>query len=625
VKQLLSILIISVICLQGIAQYNDSILLQHISNQDTTGQINRLCELAELYVDSTSNASMILAEEAYDLSQMSLSSTDDCTALFALGIAHQAKSQYQKALEFYIQSYECAEISSNAKIRITSSNNIGMLNRMTGNTEKALEWYKITLSLSEEKKDTTYLIYALNNIGNIENTSGNYHEAIEWYQKCIDEIKKSGSHDYMLSTVFPNMAYAYYAIDEKENAIKIYKETLNQTDGTNSPYKYAVILKSLAEIYHSTGDNQTALIYLNKAGEYYTKIDNKHSEQSYYFLRYKVELALGNHQAALKDLEKYQRLQDSIDISEMHVLLTDIQEKYDNEKLRHKNLVQEEIIKKRNRILLYISSLVVLLVFLFIISIRINRYRKKTNHILQQQQETINEGLQYGHYVKDKLMSPENFTSANIQSRFVYNQPKGIVGGDFYLFKQHTSGDYVILGDATGHGIPGGFISLSVLSTFHQLLRQEDNLSANTLLSRVLEMWETESSAKNIFDESFTASVLKINPNEIEIANYRQKSLIISNGEYIVHGKKTSILSKIQTNTLKVQKGDWIILSSDGYYDQIGEKSQKTYQFKQFAEMITTEINHYSTNIEETLKKEHLQHKGNQEQTDDILVIGIGF
>jgi len=610
------------ICAQNIdSLFNE---IEQIDGVET--QIEQLIKHAEQFAGNDNTLSAQCIRKAENLAKPLNDSCAFCIIIFGKGILSQAKSEYKNAFTHYHDAYRCAKTCHNAYVLIHSTNNLGVLNRIADNSDKALEWYELSLRFSKEYHDTLRILYTLNNIGNIHNAAGNPKTAIHYYQECTDMLRLVPEHHDFYTTVYPNFAYAYYAQGNRTKAIKLYEKSFSLLDTLDHPYHHAVILKTLAELYLEENDAHTALLYLNKAKYYYQQIENKQSEASYYFLRYQTQLELGNHKAALIDLETYQMLQDSIDIESMHVLLSDIQEKYDNEKLKQINSIQNETIRKRNQMLLYIGFGGIFLLILLGLSMQINRYRKKTNLALKQKQNTINEGLSYGRFVKEKLMfSSPKLLDNNGFKHFIIDKPKDKVGGDFYLIRAHQNGIYIILGDATGHGIPGGFISLTALNLFHRELQHHEDIQPSELLSNVLKEWENMSNSKDAYDESFTAAVFFISQKQIEMAHYRQKSVHITKDKLTVIGKKSSLTSEIKTHALEMQAGDWIIMTSDGYYDQLGEISQKTYRFKNFTSLIQSNLKNNEVNMANVLTKEHLRHKGKLEQTDDILVIGIGF
>ena len=76
-------------------------------------------------------------------------------------------------------------------------------------------------------------------------------------------------------------------------------------------------------------------------------------------------------------------------------------------------------------------------------------------------------------------------------------------------------------------------------------------------------------------------------------------------------------------NEIQLKKGDTIYIFSDGYQDQFGGPKGKKFMSKQFRQLF---LDIQEMNMEE--QKEHLDKtiedwKGDEEQVDDILVIGV--
>ena len=74
---------------------------------------------------------------------------------------------------------------------------------------------------------------------------------------------------------------------------------------------------------------------------------------------------------------------------------------------------------------------------------------------------------------------------------------------------------------------------------------------------------------------------------------------------------------------IDLQTGDSIYLFSDGFSDQFGGPKNKRYQTKQFKEFLTS-INELGMNEQrEKVEKELDDWKGEEQQIDDVLIIGI--
>jgi len=82
--------------------------------------------------------------------------------------------------------------------------------------------------------------------------------------------------------------------------------------------------------------------------------------------------------------------------------------------------------------------------------------------------------------------------------------------------------------------------------------------------------------------------------------------------------------TKIFTNhKIKLEKGDAIYLFTDGYADQFGGEKGKKFKYSKFKELLIE--NHEKTAREQkNILDNHFEKwKGDLEQVDDILVIGI--
>jgi len=74
---------------------------------------------------------------------------------------------------------------------------------------------------------------------------------------------------------------------------------------------------------------------------------------------------------------------------------------------------------------------------------------------------------------------------------------------------------------------------------------------------------------------------------------------------------------------LPLQAGDTIYLFSDGFVDQLGGKSRKTFRSIRFRELLSGIQEHSMDEQKRILEKSLDSWRGEVEQIDDILVIGI--
>jgi serine phosphatase RsbU (regulator of sigma subunit) len=592
-------------------------------NYMTMTQIDSLCRESIIFADSVGNKAIKLAEQAIRLAEGSSDSCLLAEPLYSMGVALQSKARYDEAVVHYLDAFDMASSCKNYEIAIKTSNNLGILHRMTEQYDVAVSWYKKALEFARINEDIQGRIQALNNLGSLFAYQESNQKALSYFRQSLELIKKHPEENMEEASLQINIAWVLYALDRKTEALQAYDEALGALKNNPDPYVEAVCLKNMGEIFLEEEKYKEAREKLKAAEPLYEEFDNKSSKADLYYLLYQAELRRNYHKNALEYLEKYQDLQDSINTRDMHVLLADIQEKYDNERLKKEKLEQEkELERRRNLIItggLFLSLLLIMMLFI----LRINHMRKRNNRILAKKNNTIQEGLHYGRYVKEKIMKhhPQGINQY-IRDHFILDMPRDIVGGDFYMFRKKHGALYVLLGDATGHGIPGGFISQNCLYLFDDALQELAH--PGDVIEQVIHRWDMQSEKTGDYDDGFTAGLVKIEMNgDTEIALFNQKALLIKNGKIqTMRHSRSKIKSGVYTTSLKLNRGDRLILTSDGYYDQLCKKAEKTLKFARFREILSSCSDDSGASIKQTLLDAINQHKGDQPQTDDIMVIG---
>jgi len=78
-----------------------------------------------------------------------------------------------------------------------------------------------------------------------------------------------------------------------------------------------------------------------------------------------------------------------------------------------------------------------------------------------------------------------------------------------------------------------------------------------------------------------------------------------------------------QNTIIPIEKGDVFYLFSDGYPDQIGGPNRKKFYYKPFKELLLS-VHHLSMEEQRDILDQTITDwRGERDQTDDILVIGI--
>ncbi|MES2396342.1 MAG: SpoIIE family protein phosphatase, partial [Bacteroidota bacterium] len=207
---------------------------------------------------------------------------------------------------------------------------------------------------------------------------------------------------------------------------------------------------------------------------------------------------------------------------------------------------------------------------------------------------------------------------------------------DFYWLMEKDNDLYVCTADCTGHGIPGAFMSLISMGILNEIIYSKSHLKhtdeiLNELRRIIILAVNPEGSAEEGKDGMDTVLCrFDLKKMELEYSAANNSFYIIRNGELLVFkpdkmpvGKHIGLEKPFTRTVVPLEKGDCIYTFSDGYVDQFGGPKGKKFQSKQLKELFLANCHKPMYMQKEILNKQLQQWKGNCEQVDDILVIGI--
>jgi serine phosphatase RsbU (regulator of sigma subunit) len=216
-------------------------------------------------------------------------------------------------------------------------------------------------------------------------------------------------------------------------------------------------------------------------------------------------------------------------------------------------------------------------------------------------------------------------------------KPRDVVSGDFPWFAQVKSDIFMAAVDCTGHGVPGALLSLVGYFLLNDIVRSRKITEPGKILDMLDEGVSTtlrpdeEAGTKDGMD----ISLCKINleKNEVEYAGAHRPLYIMRSGELEeIKGNKFPIgggIFKNQTNftnnKIQLNSGDSIYYCSDGFCDQFGGPKGRKFGTHQLRDIIGKVHTMPMNEAMQIFEDEWQTWKGNQKQTDDVLLIGIKF
>lgn len=260
------------------------------------------------------------------------------------------------------------------------------------------------------------------------------------------------------------------------------------------------------------------------------------------------------------------------------------------------------------------------------------------NDQLAEKNKHITDSINYARRIQHATMRPETELYKIYPKCFILYMPKDIVSGDFYWYSQKGKNLIIAAADCTGHGVPGAFMSMLGIAFLNEITGQMKKYLAGTILDRLrenviksLHQSDERDTQKDGMD--IALMVLDMETRIIKFAGAYNPLYIFRNNELIEHkGNRMPIgihardKEKFINHELQLEKGDELFLFTDGFPDQFGGPKGKKYNYKKFKTLLKD--NCAIKNQEE--KREHLHAafldwKGEHEQLDDVLVIGVSI
>jgi serine phosphatase RsbU (regulator of sigma subunit) len=262
----------------------------------------------------------------------------------------------------------------------------------------------------------------------------------------------------------------------------------------------------------------------------------------------------------------------------------------------------------------------------------------------------ITDSINYAKYIQSSVLpKPEQLESC-LGDHFILYKPKDIVSGDFYWISNIDNKTIIVISDCTGHGVPGAFMSMLGITLLNEIVDKEKIINPGEILDRlrkeiivILKQKGERLEQKDGMD--IVICTLDIENMKLHFAGAINPLYLIrkagTENVGIIHGDlpgpdnlieikgnhmTVGIMDNMDNFTsheIDLLKGDTFYLFSDGFADQFGGPDHKKFSYRQFREQLIKTKTTTMPDQKIILEKIFDEWKGNNSQTDDILVLGF--
>ncbi len=257
------------------------------------------------------------------------------------------------------------------------------------------------------------------------------------------------------------------------------------------------------------------------------------------------------------------------------------------------------------------------------------------NQEIRQQRKNMYDSMRYARHIQQSIL-PTDELGRYFTDYFIIYRPKDIVSGDFYWIAEIDNQLFVSVADCTGHGVPGGLMSM----IGNTLLREAVYISGIYSPAKILEQLHHgvrtilhKDSEKD--SDGMDISILKIekysdqSQHRITFADAKSSILYIENEELKAKTcNRRSIAGYTRNRTpfqeieFEVPKNTAFYMFSDGYASQMSPQNRR-FGTVNLRQLIFKYSQAPMRNQKRKLIMAFREHQDTEEQRDDVTILGF--
>lgn len=368
-----------------------------LDNKSGTAKVDMLLEISQALWSSSLEESMSYAQRGLDLAEELNYLEGKADALNRIGNVHYLLRNHGNVIETYNSAFEIAQSFEDYRRMGIYLNNIGLLYRELNKYDSSEVYLLRALRAKEEYGDKDLISSTLGNLGVLYRDKEQYSLALEYFVRQIDILEEKRD--------IRSLSYVHIQAGEIFNLKKMHNESIRHFMISLNYAKNIADTLYMANAHHNLGkslleidETDAALDNINKSMDLALAVSSRPLIRNNYQLIYRYHKKKKDYKAAIEYLTHYSTLKDSIRnhtieerIKQMEGIFEIERQKSRIELLQKDNQIQEIRINRHDNIkILLILLLLILVVSIMIIAFRFRNIRK-TNKLLKQKINKLEE------------------------------------------------------------------------------------------------------------------------------------------------------------------------------------------------------------------------------------------
>jgi signal transduction histidine kinase len=388
---------ILITCVRSFAQPVDTNQLKNL--------YDRCLDFSEDKIDSIHYYADYISKEA-DLLKYN---RGNVLSLRLKGIYEDLSNNYEKAIEYYLQSLQAARLINAPEYELAALSDLAIAYFAIREPQKAKEFYLQCARMTEGDGKIPSLINTYNNLAVIYTQLQQYDSSRILLEKAVQlgrSLERRGLIS--LSSTYNNLGNLYFKEKKFDAALPYFHQNLVRHNNDNDLSQLWVAKLNLADVFIEKHQFDSAAIYAEGAMEIAQKLESKSKEADSYSILAKLAEYRGNYKNAYRYIQKWYSLDTAILHRDTYKTIASLQERFHAQEREAENkLLQEKVEKEtlRTRELTLVAAALgiigILIAIGFVLKRNAHRRLKATNDLIVQQNAKLSEL----NYEKNSLIS----------------------------------------------------------------------------------------------------------------------------------------------------------------------------------------------------------------------------
>ncbi|MDF2963483.1 MAG: Stage sporulation family protein [Paenibacillus sp.] len=259
---------------------------------------------------------------------------------------------------------------------------------------------------------------------------------------------------------------------------------------------------------------------------------------------------------------------------------------------------------------------------------------ERTKELFEQKEKLV-DSIDYAKRIQEAILPPKERLNSLWNEHFLIWNPRDTVGGDFYWVKTFEDGYLVAVGDCTGHGVPGAFMTMVSVSILNQITNESNKENPALILqhlNRLIKQTLQQEREHSRTDDGLDLGMCYVSHDGKLTFAGAKSNLYVTDGQQLkvfkgdrksIGYQKTDNNYEFANTVVEANKADSVYMISDGFIDQNGGPQNYSFGRKRFVQMVQAAMNLPLPEQERVFREMLAEYRNGEPQRDDITLLAF--